>query len=266
MSCPSTSANTIGDFGPDSLYPYDDLGRLGTFDWIEADKAVGGGVDRWNDFDDHRADTVPWIIRHVLNADDPAAAVLSAQADETHRHADVDRIPGPAGPIYEVINGRHRTHAMRILGVPLMVAEVVARPLPCGLATLDEVSAAFAAPAHVNAGDNSSQAKRSCVYLDGPSDTATGAISILVLRVPDLAPDWFANRVASRECAKPVSGLGERAYSCVDPGREAYVETLTGDLIVTVSYHWQGEGTASTDLASYLPRLVLLATAVIERL
>src|SRR6266545_3228124 len=114
MSCPSISANTIGDFGPDSLYPYDDLGRLGTFDWIEVDKAVGGGVDRWNDFDDHRADTVPWIIRHVLNADDPAAAVLSAQADETQRHADVDRIPGPAGPIYEVINGRHRTHAMRI--------------------------------------------------------------------------------------------------------------------------------------------------------
>src|SRR6266545_4099952 len=118
MSCPSISANTIGDFGPDSLYPYDDLGRLGTFDWIEVDKAVGGGVDRWNDFDDHRADTVPWIIRHVLNADDP------------QRHADVDRIPGPAGPIYEVINGRHRTHAMRILGVPLMVAEVVGRPLP----------------------------------------------------------------------------------------------------------------------------------------
>jgi hypothetical protein len=137
---------------------------------------------------------------------------------------------------------------------------------PCGLATLDEVSAAFAAPAHVNAGDNSSQAKRSCLYLDGPSDTATGAISILVLRVPDLAPDWFANRVASRECAKPVSGLGERAYSCVDPGHEAYVETLTGALIVTVSYHWQGKGTASTDLASYLPRLVPLATAVIERL
>jgi hypothetical protein len=122
--------NTIGHLGPDSLYPHDDLGRLRTFDWIEVDKVVGGGVDRWNDFDDHRPDTVPWIVRHVLNADDPAAAVLSAQADELHRHAELDRVPGPAGPIYEVINGRHRTHAMRILGVPLMVAEIVVRPLP----------------------------------------------------------------------------------------------------------------------------------------
>lgn len=55
---------------------------------------------------------------------------LYAQTDENHRHAELDRIPGPAGPIYEVINGRHRTHAMRILGVPLMVAEIVVRPLP----------------------------------------------------------------------------------------------------------------------------------------
>jgi hypothetical protein len=71
------------------------------------------------------------IVRHVLNADDPAAAVLSAQADEIHRHADLERVPGSAGPIYEVsTGGTQRTHAMRILGVPLMVAEIVVRPLP----------------------------------------------------------------------------------------------------------------------------------------
>jgi hypothetical protein len=51
--------NAIVHLGPDSLYPHDDLGRLRTFDWIEVDKVVGGGVDRWNDFDDHRPDTVP---------------------------------------------------------------------------------------------------------------------------------------------------------------------------------------------------------------
>ncbi len=119
------------------LYPDDrqrqreDIGRLRTFTWVEVDKVVGGGVTRWNDFDRHRPDTVPWIVRHVLSADDPLQAVLETQADDTHLWADLDRIPGPAGPIFRVgSGGRHRTHAMRILGVPWMVAEVGVSALP----------------------------------------------------------------------------------------------------------------------------------------
>ena len=88
-------------------------------------------MTRWNDFSDHRPDTVPWIVHHVLSADDPEQAVLQAQCDDNvHRWANMVRVPDPVGPIYVVDNGRHRTHAMRILGVPVMAAEIMVMPLP----------------------------------------------------------------------------------------------------------------------------------------
>ena len=125
------------DSGIITLFPNDgwrgnvNLGGLREYAWVELDKVVGGGVEHWNDFSDHRPDTVPWIVRHVLGADDPERAVLEAQCDDNvHRWTDMVRVPGPAGPIYVVGNGRHRTHAMRILGVPVMAAEITVKPLP----------------------------------------------------------------------------------------------------------------------------------------
>jgi hypothetical protein len=117
---------------PESRHrPREDLGRLRTFAWIEVDKVIAGGGEQWNGFGDHRPDTVPWIVQHVLGAADPGRAVLEAQADDVHKFAVLNRVPGPAGPVYLVgAHGRHRTHAMRILGVPWMVAEVGVTALP----------------------------------------------------------------------------------------------------------------------------------------
>jgi hypothetical protein len=75
---PATASTRRSAIGPDELdrtYPVvdtqsrtspqtrgtrrNDLGRLRTFDWIKIDKAVGDGVDRWNDFDDHRPTHCP---------------------------------------------------------------------------------------------------------------------------------------------------------------------------------------------------------------
>ncbi len=113
--------------------PYADgrveLGRVRAYDWIRTDTVVGGGVESWNGFGDHRSDTVPWIIRQALTSRNPEGALLRVLTDD--RGADVERIAGPAGPIHVVSNGgRHRTHAMRILGVPVMVVEVAAYGLP----------------------------------------------------------------------------------------------------------------------------------------
>jgi hypothetical protein len=122
--------NKVLRYTPQDRTGVESLGRVRVFDWIDTATVVGGGVDRWNDFDHHRPDTVPWIVRRVLTADDPAAAVLEVLTDPPHGFADVTRTSGPAGPIHTVDNGRHRTHAMRILGVPLMVAEVAVYPVP----------------------------------------------------------------------------------------------------------------------------------------
>jgi hypothetical protein len=92
--------NEVVRYMPPARHGVDDLGRLRTFDWITTAAVVVGGVHRWNDFDQHRPDTVPWIARRVLTADDPEQVVLEVLTDQ--RGADLTRIPGPAGPIYQV--------------------------------------------------------------------------------------------------------------------------------------------------------------------
>jgi hypothetical protein len=135
---------------------------------------------------------------------------------------------------------------------------------PCALAPLDEVSTVLGAPAHVNTGDTSDPARISCLYIAGPSDTTVWAVVVRVSSYPGRARDWFESNRTSRDDAKQVPGLGDDAFSFTEPGRYAYVEMLKGDLVVEVGYLWQGVDKAPVGLAAYIPRLTVLAGAVIK--
>lgn len=105
------------------------LGEIAFNDWVDLDTVVGGNASSWNDFSSHRPKVVGLIIRKLLSAEDPAAAAAEIMTDLGHAH--LSRYDGPAGPIYSIAdNGTHRTHALRILGVPALAAEVHLQALP----------------------------------------------------------------------------------------------------------------------------------------
>ncbi|MGW4499134.1 hypothetical protein ACWENR_11030 [Micromonospora sp. NPDC004336] len=108
---------------------HDDFGLVAINDWVATDTIVGGNASAWNDFASHRPQQVQLIIGKLLTAPDPGQALAEILTDDGHVH--LTRHPGPAGPIHEITtNGTHRTHALRLLGVPLIAAEVTVEPLP----------------------------------------------------------------------------------------------------------------------------------------
>ncbi|MEU6205368.1 hypothetical protein ABZ814_17525 [Micromonospora musae] len=118
---------------PESVGLHDDFGMIALHDWVATDTIVGGNASSWNDFAGHRPNQVPLIIGKLLVAPDPARALAEILTDDGHVH--LTRHFGPAGPIHVVtINGTHRTHALRLLGVPMVAAEVTVEPLPLRLA------------------------------------------------------------------------------------------------------------------------------------
>ncbi|GIL29139.1 hypothetical protein [Actinocatenispora comari] len=63
-------------------------------------------------------------------------------------HVHVHRLLGPAGPVHRIsINGTHRTHAFRILDLPLVAAEATVHPLPVTVTELDMWGPQFDGPA-----------------------------------------------------------------------------------------------------------------------
>ncbi|MFD6757467.1 MULTISPECIES: hypothetical protein [Micromonospora] len=108
---------------------HDDFGLVAINDWVSTDTIVGGNATCWNDFASHRPQQVQLIIGKLLTAPDPGRALAEILTDDGHVH--LTQYPGPAGPIHEITtNGTHRTHALRLLGVPLIAAEVTVQPLP----------------------------------------------------------------------------------------------------------------------------------------
>jgi hypothetical protein len=73
---------------------------------------------------------VPLIIQKLLTAPDPGNALAEILTDDGHVY--LTRHPGPAGPIYRLtVNCTHRTHALRLLGVRVVAAEVTISSLGC---------------------------------------------------------------------------------------------------------------------------------------
>lgn len=112
------------------------LGELTRNDWVDPVTIVQATRGRWNDFGEHRPEIVGLIINKILTADDLETAVEEILSDDGHVH--LDRFDGPAGPIHEItVNGGHRTHAFRILGAPLIAAQVRTQPVPLRLTSID---------------------------------------------------------------------------------------------------------------------------------
>jgi hypothetical protein len=87
---------------------------------------------RWllDDFRSHRARQVPLIIQKLLTAPDPGRALAEILTDDGHVY--LTRHPGPAGSIHRLtVNCTHRTHALRLLGVRVVAAEVTISSLGC---------------------------------------------------------------------------------------------------------------------------------------
>jgi len=125
-----------GDLLPQTGPDDDDPGCLSTYAWVDPVTVVGGNAAHWNDFDDHRPDVVGLIIEELLRTDDIDAALIEILGEGNGLH--LTQTPGPAGPLHQVgINGTHRTHALRILGVPLLAAEVYVPSLPLRLTPRD---------------------------------------------------------------------------------------------------------------------------------
>ncbi|MEV0561474.1 hypothetical protein [Dactylosporangium sp. NPDC050588] len=127
LGCPLASA--ASSFMPEPAGP-DTFGTIALNDWVPIDTIIaGGGAASWNDFATHRPRIVGMIIQKLLTADDPQQALLEILADGGHLY--LSRYHGPAGPIHVItINGTHRTHALRLLDVSLIAAEVTVDALP----------------------------------------------------------------------------------------------------------------------------------------
>jgi hypothetical protein len=110
-------------------WPGESAGYIDTNEWIDPATVVGGNARCWNDFAKHRPDIVGRIIHKLLTANDPGTAAFEVLSDDSIVY--LERADGPAGPIHVVTtNGTHRTHALRILGVPMLAAQVAHQPVP----------------------------------------------------------------------------------------------------------------------------------------
>ena len=120
--------------------PVVDHGFSAVLDWVDPATVIGGSAQYWNDFANHRPSIVGDIITSLLTTHDPQTMITQVLAADSIAY--LHRIHGPAGPLHWVsVNGNHRTHAFRILGAPLIAAEVTTSPLPLQVpehATWDE--------------------------------------------------------------------------------------------------------------------------------
>lgn len=108
------------------------LGVTVTTGWIDPTKvaaaSVASGGNAWNDFKNHRPNTPEILTRALLGGD--SQAVLKAWNFDGEP-LDVIRVPGPAGPLYERgSSGTHRIHTARMIGLPLLWAEIQQYTLP----------------------------------------------------------------------------------------------------------------------------------------
>jgi hypothetical protein len=90
------------------------------------------GTPRWNEFGSHRPGRVRELAAVLLGDGDPAeAADVWAYPVQP---VDLTRVPGPAGPLYEIGgNGMHRMHTGRLTGFALLWATVDQFTLPTSI-------------------------------------------------------------------------------------------------------------------------------------
>ncbi|GAA3840718.1 hypothetical protein GCM10022226_74050 [Sphaerisporangium flaviroseum] len=112
--------NEIGPSSSDLI----GLGTMATCGWIDPVAVATVGQRIWNDFASHR----PAMLTALLNpAVEEALRVWSLDDDPVR----VNRIPGPAGPLYTLgENGAHRLTAARLAALPGIWATIDQPALP----------------------------------------------------------------------------------------------------------------------------------------
>ncbi|MGI5292993.1 hypothetical protein ACQEVF_58120 [Nonomuraea polychroma] len=102
------------------------LGRSVTTAWIESAKVACTGSCPWGGLD-YRVDTYTMMANAMLTGSlDDALDVWNLTGETIV----VARVPGPAGPLYELgSNGSHRLQSARMLNLPVIWAEVQQRTL-----------------------------------------------------------------------------------------------------------------------------------------
>jgi hypothetical protein len=108
------------------------LGRTQTAEWVDPVAIACTGTPRWNEFGSHRPGRVRELAAVLLGDGDPAeAADVWAYPVQP---VDLTRVPGPAGPLYEIGgNGMHRMHTGRLTGFALLWATVDQFTLPTSI-------------------------------------------------------------------------------------------------------------------------------------
>ena len=125
---PPTPTIALGAAGGECVVLEERAARAVGWDWVDPAAIVNAGNLPWGGFARHRPEQMALITRRLLTAPDPTSAAVRTFAEEPMR---LDRVQGPAGPIYEVgSNGLHRTHLGRLLPLPWVFADVRLIPLP----------------------------------------------------------------------------------------------------------------------------------------
>ena len=120
------------------------IGYVQFYDWVKVPSIVKTMGLRWNDFDHHRPEQVG-VIAEALLGEHPDQAVSYVLAEGGHLH--LLKVPGPAGPIYEVgENGLHRTHTFALLDLPIIAAEIHVAALPARIRTSDVIGQTYQEP------------------------------------------------------------------------------------------------------------------------
>jgi hypothetical protein len=106
------------------------LGRTLTVGWVNPAAISHGGKMTWNDFGSHRPGRVGELAAALLGDRDPADLADNIWAGPI-QPVTLVRVPGPAGPLYEMGgNGQHRIHTARLLGFPMLWAIIDQFTLP----------------------------------------------------------------------------------------------------------------------------------------
>ncbi|GAT68815.1 hypothetical protein PS9374_04480 [Planomonospora sphaerica] len=101
--------------------------------WVDPVQVAHARKSRWNGFVDDQPERVIKLAERLLRDD---AATATAKFCDPRSVAQVFRVPGPAGPLYEIgDDGTRRLHAARLLGFPLLWARITQLSLPLMLHT-----------------------------------------------------------------------------------------------------------------------------------
>jgi hypothetical protein len=125
---PPTPPIELGAAGRECVVPDERAARAVGWEWVDPAAIVNAGSRPWGEFGRHRPEQMERITRRLLTEQDPMSAAVETFAEEPMQ---LDRVQGPAGPIYEVgSNGLHRTHLGRLLPLPWVFADIRLIPLP----------------------------------------------------------------------------------------------------------------------------------------